>query len=415
MREDPLCVSVGITYNTRKHRRKQYKPIIPRLFLAGGRRFAYALEVQQQTWGGIYVEGDRGRYLVSMRFGRVLFVLAAMLAGACGCSTDPFPFNAVLDPSTGNVPYQARLTATPGLDSYVFELPDRTVEQSDPELLVTVDTMDWSATVTGWLADRPVGDDTVRATGTNPLPRILRPLINGEPQTWRLNPRERTLIDFSYHERTMAGDETGVSFGGTWRIREIRVEYEEKYLWGRFIADSIFCPPYEPGVFHALDQGVLYENACVIYPLYTSEEGPDGVPYAPVAEAGYTYDAMRNHNLYDGVSFPAQMATIYVTVEDQWGREISASFEIPVAELDYRGDVGDEYEAIFYVASRSRVIGSGSAPIYHRSTCPAISTISTELRVFFKTQEAAQAAGYVRHTGTEDYPGCFPGTEPAGS
>ncbi len=361
------------------------------------------------------MEWERDEQLGSMRSGLVLLALAAMLAGACGCSPDPFPFNAVLDPSTGNVPYQARLTATPGLDSYVFELPDRTIEQSDAELLVTVDTLDWSGTVSGWFAGNLVGEDTVHATGTNPLPRILRPLLNGDPQAWRLNPRERTLINFSHRERTMAGDEIGVSFDGTWQIREIRVEYEEKYLWGCFIPDSIFCPPHEPGVFHALDRGVLYENACVIYPLYTSEEGPDGLPYAPAAEVGYLYDAIRNHNLYESVSFPAQTATIYVTVEDQWGRETSASFEIPVAELDYRGDVGDEYEAIFYVASQSRVVGSGSDPIYHRSTCPAIAPIPRSLRVFFKTQEAAQDAGYVRHTGTEDNPGCFPGTEPAGS
>lgn len=332
-----------------------------------------------------------------------------------GCSPDPFPFNALIDRPTGNVPYEALISATPGLDSYVFELPNQTIEQSEPVLPVTVDSLDWSATVTGWLGGTRAGEDTVRATGTNPLPRIFRPLINGDPQTWRLNPRERTLIDFSHRERTMSGDETGVAFDGTWQIRGIRVEYEEKYLWGSFVPDSVFCPPYEPGVFHALDKGVVYENACVIYPLYTSEEGPGGLPYAPAAEAGYEYDAIRNHNLYESVSFPAQTATIYVTIEDQWARSASASFEIPVAELDYGGDAGDEYEALFYVAGTSRVVGDGSKPLYHRSICPAIAAIAGDLRIFFKTQESAQSAGYVRHTGTEDYPGCFPGTEPAQS
>lgn len=349
----------------------------------------------------------------SIRIGLQLLAIAMMLAGFFGCTPDPFPFNAFLDPPTGNVPYEARISATPGLETYVFELPDQTIEQREPELLVTVDKLDWSATVTGWLGSTSAGEDTVRATGTNPLPRILRPLISGDPQTWRLRPRERTLIDFSYRERSMSGSETGVAFDGSWQIREIRVEYTEKYLWGSFIPDSVFCPPYEPGVFHALDKGTIYENACVIYPLYTSEEGPNGLPYAPAAETGYVYDAIRNHNLYDRISFPAQTATIYVTVEDQWGRKTSASFEIPVAELDYRGAVGDTHEAVFYVGSTSRVVGSGSEPLYHRSTCPAIATIAKDLRVYFNTQDAARAAGYVRHTGTEDYPGCFPGTEPA--
>ncbi len=360
--------------------------------------------------------GHIGRHGESwLRLPLLMLVSVGALVIASGCSPDPFPFNALIDRPTGNVPYEARISATPGLDSYVFELPDQTIEQSEPGLSVTVDSLDWSATVTGWFGGKPVGQDTVRAAGTNPLPRICRPLINGDPQMWRLNPRERTLIDFTHRERTMSTDETGVAFAGAWQIRAIRVEYDEKYLWGSFVPDSVFCPPYEPGVFHARDKGTVYENACVIYPLYTSEEGPDGLPYAPAAEAGYPYDAVRNHNLYESVSFPAQAATIYVTVEDEWGRETSASFEVPVAELDYGGDVGDDYEAFFYVASSSRVVGSGGKPPYHRSTCPTIASIGEDLRVYFKTQEAAQLAGYVRHTGTEDRPGCFPGTEPADS
>ena len=317
--------------------------------------------------------------------------LLVLLIGVSGCvpARRVREFHVRIDPSSGHVPYEARIACTPLVGTYTYELPDGSVITSTRnELAVVVDSLNWRATVS-WTDGRDVCMGTATAYGTNAVPRILRPRIGGNPQLWYLEPRERTLIDFTHHEATLSGAESGVDYDGEWRVVEIRLECPLKTVCQDVVEDSVFCPPYQADTYHALVNGWLLENACIVYPTFTGETAPNGLPYAPAAEHGYTYDAYRVRNLYHAVTFSAQTGRIHVTVEDNWGRLTSASFDIPVGALVWSPEYGppdDHTEAILYVA------GEGS-PLYHLSTCPEVCLIDVDDRVYFGEERNALESG----------------------
>lgn len=315
--------------------------------------------------------------------------LLALLGALAGCVPElrPPDFHAFVDPPTGHVPYEARIVCTPRSGTYTYEFPDGSVvTQAENELGVVVDDISWEATVT-WTNGTQVLSAVAAARGTNAAPRILRPRIAGQADRWYFRPRERTLIDFTHHEASVSGAETGVVYDEAWRIVEIRVECELKTFCGVPVPDSIFCPPYEPDVYQAEVRGWLVSNACVVYPTYTGDLAPDGLPYAPAAEDGYVYDTHRVRNLYYGVAFPPQTAWIHVTVEDAWGRRTGAAFEIPVSELIWKNsDATDPDEVLFYVAGRN-------SAFYCRSDCPQACAIPVQDRLYFRDPGSAEASG----------------------
>jgi len=323
----------------------------------------------------------------------ILLVLASL--GGCLPDGGPAEFRVRIEPDHGYVPFEARIVCTPLAGAYTYELPDGTrIGNSSPELDVVVDSLSWEVAVT-WSDGEHTRTGNATAIGTNARPRILRPVIGGNPEMWILEPRERTMIDFSHREATMAGPETGVVYDGDCRVVEIRLECSLKTLCGQAVPDSVFAPPYEPGIVHALFNGQVYEDACIVYPTYTGELDPGGLPYAPAAESGYSYDPYHVRTLYHGVTFPAQTAQIRVTVEDEFGRRTSASFEIPVSTLTSNpghGDPIDYRDAVFYVAE----IGS---PLYHISTCPVACSIAAGNRLYFAERRNAEAEGYQAHEG----------------
>jgi len=316
----------------------------------------------------------------------------------CNGAVQTVQFHARVEPSQGHVPYTAEIVCTSLAGNYIYELPDgATFESTANRIGVTVDRLDWKATVT-WSDGKRAGTAAVSAHGTNAAPRISRPCINGDPYRWHLTPRERTLIDFAPHLATLSGPQTGVQYEGSWHIVSIQVECELKSLCGVPIADSIFCPPYESGKYHALWGGQVVENACIVYPLYTSETTPDGRPYAPTSEAGYTYDPSRVHDLFElmaqqnailnDAAFPAQDATIRIVIEDEWGRQTAASFHIPVRPLVYVTN----YEpwgtrTRFYFADRTssfyHLVWSKASSPYQLITCSEGCPAGLEDCVFF--------------------------------
>lgn len=302
-----------------------------------------------------------------------------------GCLTPPplAQFRAWVDPPQGYVPYDAKIVCTTLRGTYTYQLPDGSQSTSTAnEFDVTIDALEWEATVT-WTNGDQVLTDTAAAHGTNDRPTILPPRINGIPHLWRLEPRLRTLIDFT---RSVG---SGVDYAGEWRVVDLRVECEFKQACQHPVGDSIFCPPYEEGRYHALFGNHLHENACIVYPTYTGESAPDGLPYAPAPEDGYTVDAAQNHNVFFRVTFPAQTAQIHVTVEDDWGRLTSASFEIPVMPLLFKGagvPPTDYTDVVFYVA------GANSG-LFHYSTCRHVCSISPADRVYFTGRQSAMASG----------------------
>ncbi len=328
---------------------------------------------------------------------RVLVGLVFLWCLATSCD-QPVAFHAVVTPTLGHVPYSARIVCTELAGTYAYRLPDGThVTSAESTLDVTVDRLDWTAQVT-WTDGRQVRTQEVMAHGSNPPPLIGRPGINGDPLLWYLKPGERTLIDFSHHPATLSGPETGVVYDGLWHVVSVQVEPQLKRLCGAPVGDSIFCPPFEKDVWHGSFRGQVYENACIVYPLYTSEAAPDGRPYPPIPEDGYPSDLLRRiHDLYYGLAFPAQQATIRVVVEDEWGRKTTASFEIPVEETKGRatGDPSppphpdpppDYRTAVFYVSSPT-------STVYHRSNSQEVCQISPADRIFFASQGTALESG----------------------
>ncbi|MGD9676619.1 MAG: hypothetical protein AB7V19_08040 [Candidatus Bipolaricaulia bacterium] len=320
-----------------------------------------------------------------------LCCVGLLVVGLAACEK-PIAFDARIDPPLGHVPYEATILCSAPRGEYTYALPNgQVVTTADAELAVTVDRLRWIAEV-GWTNGEQVRTNTVIATGSNARPTIFRPRINGIPSRWFLSPFERTLIDASYHEATVSTDVSGVLCDDAWHLVDVQLTCSLKTLCGSPIPDSVFCPPREDGVWHALYNATLCENACIVYPLYTAELASNGAPYAPRPEEGYVYSPARVREIYDGIGFPAQEATIEIVVEDEWGRRTSATFEIPLHATVYStldGPVPEPDDAVFFVADRLGVV-------YHLRTCDLVCSISASSRTYYCAQQHAEDAGFTR-------------------
>lgn len=323
------------------------------------------------------------------RVGTLLVVLVLMGLAGCFLFEEELFLNAVIAPVQGIVPYEAKIVATaPPGGTFTFELPDETIVQQENVLDVTVDTGTWSATV-HWTDGETILTAVVTATASNARPVIHRPLINGIASQWHVTPCERTLIDFDYHGATLSSPTTGIEYNGTWTLREISVECSEKLLCDQSIPDSIYCPPYESGVYQATFNGHVHANACIVYPTRTYELDEDGKPYAPHPESGYTVDTHENRDVFDGVTFPEQTATIRVLVEDDLGRLTAGAFEIPVESLLFANHETEPRtfdEASYYVADVD-------SSVYHAEWCTEICRIPQGDRLYFVDERHALATG----------------------
>jgi len=326
--------------------------------------------------------------------GRIVGRLAAavLLAALAGC-TEPVELRAFVDPPRGHVPYAARIVCSSLPGTYTYELPDGTaITSKEHEFDVLVDRLEWEASVT-WTDGRQVRVENIAAQGTNAPPLILAPRLNGDAYQGVMRPREATLIDFTHHPGGLSGPESGVVYDGAWRVASVRVEAEGKTVCGAVMGDCVYTPPWEDGVFHALYHGHVWENACLIYPLFTAELAPNGLPYAPEPLPGYTFDGARNRNLLLNVEFPEQTAVVSVVVEDDWGRRTSASFPFQVAATTF-SNLDDPYHtnpalfknAVFFVSSRTD-------PYYHRRKCPEVCSIPGPDRLYFASEANAEAVG----------------------
>jgi hypothetical protein len=104
--------------------------------------------------------------------------IVILLLGLAGCTESAADFRATIEPNRGHVPFEATITATDIADSYTFYLPNETITQESPTLLVVVDAVDWTATVETSYAGKTYAYD-VHATGSNAPPSIDAVVING--------------------------------------------------------------------------------------------------------------------------------------------------------------------------------------------------------------------------------------------
>lgn len=250
--------------------------------------------------------------------GLLTLALAALLAG---CSKSIVSFQATIEPNRGHVPFQAIITAHTVGDSYTFHLPSETIIQAGPSLEVTIDTLDWTATVDMELGGE-VYSDGVHATGSNAAPEIYGLTINGIKNRWHLTPSERTLLEFSV---SAEGDVIDVDVWGS--------EFPQHY--------SIFIAPYD-GDYHAVYLGHRYENACIVYPMYASIPG-EVLPYAPTGlETGYPVLIGRVTNIWSfggtsdpGEEVPVQQGYVKVTAEGPFGQRTTRTFLVPIHAVNY--------------------------------------------------------------------------------
>jgi len=257
----------------------------------------------------------------------VAIALAALALAACTHST--VSFHASISPARGCVPFQATITAARIGKSYTFHLPHETIAQQSNVLVVTVDHIDWSATVET-MCGGDLYSDNVHATGSNAPPRIERLIINGNKNLWYLMPFERTLLQFQ------------VSPGA--KVVDVDV-------WGSAFSQhySVFCSPYD-GTYHATYGQSVWDNACAVYPVYCSIPG-ELLPYAPTGlEAGYPYLSSRQTNAIrwggsqnDTMEIPEQTGYVQVAVEGPYGQRSRTTIEIPIKAINF-WDVPGDYD-----------------------------------------------------------------------
>lgn len=124
------------------------------------------------------------------------------------------------------------------------------------------------------------------------------------------------------------------------------------------------------------------------------ETAPSGRPYAPEPLDGYVCDRVTNRDPLDAVAYPAQTAHIVVTIEDDWGRRTSASFRVPVSPIALQSFYDEFEDDVFFVSSQAD-------PYYYRRGCPEACRIAAQDRLYFASEENAEAVGKHRS------PSCF--------
>jgi len=274
-----------------------------------------------------------------------LLFLVVLSGCALLMEDEPLPrLRVTVTPDRARPPFVATITATDmGYGNY--ELIGHSGPQPEREFTVTVASDPWAATLrwVGYAGDFKsveVGIEVINAP-----PAIYPPRLPGN--RWEMTPLERTLVSFAHRPASMYHPGTLGIYdpdGDPWRIVSVSVHCSQKA-----VEDSIFTPPYEPGVFHADGE----DSAFVVYPTYTGEiDAETGLPYPPIAEAGYPWTFRDDTNTTlperrqdeDGrwlAGWPAQTAAIRVVAEDEWGARAEASFDIPVSEdWIYTGNPG---------------------------------------------------------------------------
>jgi hypothetical protein len=165
----------------------------------------------------------------------------------------------------------------------------------------------------------------------NQPPIIAQPRVY--PDDPILTPRAKYLFDFNFAAGSSATYGRGCGVydmdGDAWRIVEVTMQCTY-----RRYPETIYRPWYVEGVYHAVYNDRLIENAFLVFPL-TAYESAGVLPYAPMPLAGYEYDAARRRDVFLGIIFSGpQGATLTVTVEDEHGAQATGEFYYMVAPLE---------------------------------------------------------------------------------
>lgn len=262
-----------------------------------------------------------------------LAIVAGMfvaLAALYGCLSPAAPFDLVVTPDSGHPPFAVTITAPDkGGGTYTYEATgEAAVQSTDRSYQTVVHEWPWQCRVT-WTDGDSVAQATAHVALNNVGPTINRPLLDGKSDLWYGVPLERILIDCNYHEEAPLWPGyrpvvTGIKDpeGDRWTLIALDIKCDLQSP-----SDTLFYPPYRPGVFHA--DGI--DNAAVWYPTYIGPtEQISKLPYPPYPEMGYPFDPCLDNGV---PKMPSQMATITITAEDEFGARTTKSFTIPVGPV----------------------------------------------------------------------------------
>ncbi|GEM_PF-1561254 len=309
-----------------------------------------------------------------------VFALAGISVG-CTLLDEPKPlFSIGLLPKSGHPPFSVEIRVTDmGEGTYTFTLPNETIEQSTNVLYTTVDADFWQVRVTWTNSEGDQQSATTIASVINNPPTIRRPeILPG--MGWFLTPLARTLLNFNYKTTAVYGA-TGISDpdGDAWHIDSIEVMCSEKFG----MADSVFCPPREPGVFHAYYHGEIIENACIVYPTHTGKLYPVVPSSAPLTER---------------IEFVEPFAFAYPGSTEYFRLRNAGYLTIDLSGWTVTSDQGE----VFRFPDGFRMQGNAAVQVYTRSGTNSVSKLywDHEGEVWNNTQGSAtlrNAGGVVIH------------------
>lgn len=309
-----------------------------------------------------------------------VFALAGISVG-CTLLDEPKPlFSMELLPKSGHPPFSVEIRVTDmGEGTYTFTLPNETIQQSTNVLYTTVDADFWQVRVTWTNSEGDQRSATTIANVINDPPTIRRPeILPG--MGWFLTPLARTLLNFNYKTTAVYGA-TGISDpdGDAWHIDSIKVMCSEKFG----MADSVFCPPREPGVFHAYYHGEIIENACIVYPTHTGELYPVVPSSAPLTER---------------IEFVEPFAFAYPGSTEYFRLRNAGYLTIDLSGWTVTSDQGE----VFRFPDGFRMQGNAAVQVYTRSGTNSVSKLywDHEGEVWDNTQGSAtlrNAGGVVVH------------------
>ena len=309
-----------------------------------------------------------------------VFALAGISVG-CTLLDEPKPlFSIGLLPKSGHPPFSVEIRVTDmGEGTYTFTLPNETIEQSTNVLHTIVDADFWQVRVTWTNSEGDQQSATTIASVINNPPTIRRPeILPG--MGWFLTPLARTLLNFNYKTTAVYGA-TGISDpdGDAWHIDSIEVMCSEKFG----MADSVFCPPREPGVFHAYYHGEIIENACIVYPTHTGKLYPVVPSSAPLTER---------------IEFVEPFAFAYPGSTEYFRLRNAGYLTIDLSGWTVTSDQGE----VFRFPDGFRMQGNAAVQVYTRSGTNSVSKLywDHEGEVWNNTQGSAtlrNAGGVVIH------------------
>jgi len=257
-------------------------------------------------------------------------LLLALLA-LNGCLFDPDPtietnFSVMASPSSVHPDAEVAVVAEKkDGGTYTFEPTGQATVQSAENVFRTiVGEYPWKCVVT-WTDGISVATATVHITLENEGPIINQPRLSAG---WQGIPGYRTFIDYRY----CADEDTGIRDpeGDDWTMTRLVVQCDRNSEPDTLFYPSIYgIKEYHVDMGSGCDTIDVYPSA-IWYPSYVAEiDGITGLPFSISTDDG----GKKGYPVKEHYTLPirrAQMATITISAQDEYGASTTRTFTIPI-------------------------------------------------------------------------------------